>query len=1337
MTDRTVSVKVQLLAQNYFAGLSKMQAEQKKTADSATTAFNRQKAAFNELGTAATAVSLVFTGAFVAMVKASADFEQRMSQVQALSRATAGQMDKLRAAAFTAGTAFGLSATQVADAQIELTKAGVSVRDIIGGALPGALALAAAGQIDVAKATEIASNAMTEFKLRGSDVPHVADLLAASADKSVASVDSVGDALNQSGLVAAQFGLSIEDTVGTLTAFSKAGLNGSDAGTSFKTMLTQLASPSKQAAAELQKYNIQVYDAQGNFVGITNLADQLQKNLGKVSQAQRNAALSTIFGNDAIRASSVLYDLGGKKLQGFIDGNNEAGFAALQASKKLDNLNGDVQKLGAAFQNDLIKSGSAGNDVLRGLAQSATGVLDVFGSLPKPIQGTALGLAAVGAGVTGLTAGFLLIYPRILAAKAAMEDLNITGKGLAKTVGKGGLVAVGIAALGGALSNLGAEGEANATQLEQASLRVKGSYKDIDKAFGSAGSNGLENLVTGASGAKAALDQLTGGPLQQFGKVSANLLDGATAALTFGAAATHLGDVFKSNEGTFKATGSALSGLATQDYSAATSSFNRLVTQLGGGRDTVQKLLTAMPAYNDTVVDLAKQAGVAATETNKLSIATGRGLAADALRIAQAGAKSTAQTLNTLAGSAVSASTDISDLAKTIEGFGSASLDARSAQRAFEQAVSDASDAARKNGKTLDISTQAGRDNQAALDGIASAASNAASKILEQTGSQQDAAAAIAKGRKAFIDAAQQMGLTRSAAGKLADQLGLIPSNVTTAVHVSGLDGALGGIANVKGALNALNGRSATVAVHYTETGKQLATGGVQYGFASGGGVSGPGPKGKDSVLAYLAPGEHVLTAKEVDRMGGQAAVYAFRAGLRAYAAGGAIGDSTAAAAEADREAKRYAAQLKAAKQAANRAEKAYDAIDGTKKNAAAKKAAKARQDTADKRVDDLSKKLDDARQARSDANDAAAQLRNDREDFVSGQRRATADDPIDPLSYVDQLRSMSRNDDFSAVRRKSFDAAANRYETSLVKQQTALEKATTSLNDFKSAADSMKSSITSAIAGGYTLTGVPLTGARDASTKTVASGWITRNGIRMQNYNTVDVAASAGTLTASGIDQYYRQGAASTASFAADLKTLAARGVAPALLAELAGYGVEQGAPIAKALLSGTSAQLASISRDYGAIQTNASKAAGIVTDANYAALIADAQKNADKIAAQIASDGEKLRKLIAQAFGLTGYAVGTMSATPGWHLVGEQGPELVRMRGREEVSTAAQTRQLLAAGQGRGTTQVVMPQSMTLVDADGALIGRVRVEARGVASQVVTERHDDLAIRLLGAAV
>ncbi len=213
-------------------------------------------------------------------IKAAADFDKAMSGVSAATHASAKDISALRAAALQAGKDTQYSATEAAQGITELSKAGVSTADVLNGGLKGALSLAAAGQMSVAEASETAASALTQFKLKGADVPHVADLLAAAAGKAQGSVHDMGYALNQSGLVAAQFGLSIEDTTGALAEFANAGLIGSDAGTSFKTMLLAMANPSDITKNKMDELNISFYDAKGNFIGLSGVAKVLQDRLG-------------------------------------------------------------------------------------------------------------------------------------------------------------------------------------------------------------------------------------------------------------------------------------------------------------------------------------------------------------------------------------------------------------------------------------------------------------------------------------------------------------------------------------------------------------------------------------------------------------------------------------------------------------------------------------------------------------------------------------------------------------------------------------------------------------------------------------------------------------------------------------------------------------------------------------------------------------------------------------------------------------------------------------------------------------------------------------------------
>jgi len=438
VADRTVSVRLIADTTAYTAGMAKAGAATTALGTQATVATGKADKGFTTaatgLGKFATAAALGGTafaalgvaGAFV--VSRFASFEAEMSQVQAATGATGKEFQALGNAAIDLGADTKFSATEAAQGITALAKAGVSTTDILEGGLKGALDLAAAGSMEVGAAAEIAATAMTQFNLEGSDVPHVADLIAAAAGKAQGSVADLGMALKQGGLVASQMGLSIEETTAGLAAFASAGLIGSDAGTSLKTALLRLADPSKEAAATLHALGINTYDAQGQFVGLESLAGQLKSQLSGLSQAQRDAALATIFGSDAVRAAGVLLREGAGGMARWRAEVDSAGFAARQAAINTDNLRGDFEKFRGAVDSAAISSGKAAGGGLRALVQAMTEgaqAVDDFMARVEPFI-NALGRiadAAEGAGVSvetfAVSAARAIAGPLVLGWEAA------------------------------------------------------------------------------------------------------------------------------------------------------------------------------------------------------------------------------------------------------------------------------------------------------------------------------------------------------------------------------------------------------------------------------------------------------------------------------------------------------------------------------------------------------------------------------------------------------------------------------------------------------------------------------------------------------------------------------------------------------------------------------------------------------------------------------------------------------------------------------------------------------------------------------------------------------
>jgi TP901 family phage tail tape measure protein len=465
LTDRSVVVRLEAQISDYMA---KFGAAGKAAGDLAAkvdAAKAKSAVGFQEIGRAA----LIGGGAIVAgyglAVHAMATFESKMALVRTLAHANATDMAQLRTAALTVGQAYGFSANEVADAEAELVKAGVSVRDIMGGALTGALTLAAAGQTDVAEATQIAATAMTQFQLTGKDVPHIADLLAAGADKALGSVGDLGYALDAAGPQAHAFGVSLEETVGTLAAFAQSGQIGERGGTVFSQMLLKLAAPGKQATAILQDLGIHTSDASGQFVGMARLAGELHNKMDGLTQAERTHDLAVIFGARAIRGANILYQEGAKGIEQWTKNVNDGGFAALQAAGKMDSLSGDIRKFETAFQSAFIGVGEGANGPLRGMVQDATGLVNVWNELPGPTRAAATSFVVLGGAVAAAGGAALLFIPKWFAMNAALKDTSIGAITTSRAVGvlgKTGGVIAGISALGAALYELHHELQATA-----------------------------------------------------------------------------------------------------------------------------------------------------------------------------------------------------------------------------------------------------------------------------------------------------------------------------------------------------------------------------------------------------------------------------------------------------------------------------------------------------------------------------------------------------------------------------------------------------------------------------------------------------------------------------------------------------------------------------------------------------------------------------------------------------------------------------------------------------------------------------------------------------------
>ena len=765
-------------------------------------------------------------------------------------------MEDLKQAALAAGAQTAFSATEAAEGIEALAKAGVSTTDILNGGLNGALDLAAAGGLEVADAAEIAASAMTQFKLEGDKVPHVADLLAAAAGKAQGEVSDMGAALGQAGIVASQTGLTIEETTGALAAFASAGLIGSDAGTSLKTMLQRLNPTSAEAATLMDELGLRAYDSQGKFVGLSEYAGQLQTALGGMSAEQRQATMATLFGSDAIRGASVLYEQGAAGVERWETAVNDAGYAQETAATKLDNLKGDVEALGGAFETALIGAGASANGVLREMVQAATGVVNAYGALPAPMQATATGIAAVTAAAALAGGAFLLAVPKVAAFKSALGDMGPRtqriGKGLGSVVGVlGGPWGL---ALAGGVTALGFFARAKA----EAAARVDAFTAAIKADSGALGENTRET-------AAAELEKL--GLLEAAENLGISLktvtdaaLGDETAMRAVSAATTAAVAAGVGMEGQLSLTGQAAADLRD--------GLEQVTGDLDASSEASRRNAEALAVVSPGVLEAAaaqEQLGTATTDTGAAMQEQEKSLA---------------------------------DLMAEVQEATGQVLGLRDASRGYEAALDDATEALAQNGATLDTTTEAGRNNEAALDAIASSA-NAVMKSMVETGAPLDSVSAkLRVQRDALIQAAQRFGMTRAQAVAYADSVLRIPPKATTTVTVTGIESAAQKVAAFKAAVAGIPAYKNTVVTVNQRQGTVVANKGGAGGRvterADGGWVPGNGGPRADDQLIAASSGEYVVNARSAAQHA--ALLEAINSG-RAFASGGWVSGGRSAGA--------------------------------------------------------------------------------------------------------------------------------------------------------------------------------------------------------------------------------------------------------------------------------------------------------------------------------------------------------------------------------------------------------------------------------------------------------
>jgi TP901 family phage tail tape measure protein len=268
-----------------------------------------------------TRVTLPIIGMGTAIVTAGAKFEHSMSGVEAVTGATSEQMTKLNKVARELGATTEWSASQAADGMRYLGMAGFEVEEILE-AMPGMLDLATAGQLDLARAADIASNVLTGFGMSASEVNRVADVLAKAAASANTNVEQLGYAMSYVAPVASGLGISLEEASAAIAIFSNAGIQGERAGTTLRQVLAQLAGPTSIAQKKLDALGISAEDINPELHSLADVIKLLRDHGVTASQAM------DIFGTEAGTGLATLLQIGEGELLKYEDMLKSAGGTA-------------------------------------------------------------------------------------------------------------------------------------------------------------------------------------------------------------------------------------------------------------------------------------------------------------------------------------------------------------------------------------------------------------------------------------------------------------------------------------------------------------------------------------------------------------------------------------------------------------------------------------------------------------------------------------------------------------------------------------------------------------------------------------------------------------------------------------------------------------------------------------------------------------------------------------------------------------------------------------------------------------------------------------------------
>jgi TP901 family phage tail tape measure protein len=379
---------------------SKLQSEISKTQtsiNSATASTSKFAKASELMGQAGFNGMQLFSGGIKAAALALAgfaigkalsigmEFEKQMSEVGAATNATGKNFELLEKRARQLGSTTSFSATQAAQGMTELAKAGLNTNQVLTGT-EAILNLAKAGQIGLAESATIAADTMNQFGLEASDLAKISDVMAKSANASTIGVMDLGETFKYVGAVAKTAKISLEEIAAATALLGNAGIKGSMAGTSLKTIILSLSAPSSAAEKALGTLKLKMNDLQdenGTLKKLPEIFSLLKAKSKDFSDTAKADIFKDLFGTESLAAGMSLMDASGDKYNAMVEEmeSKALGFAKKYGDALSDNVKGKMDNLSSGTEELFLKIYDAIKPIVSITIALANSIVNIGGAI--------------------------------------------------------------------------------------------------------------------------------------------------------------------------------------------------------------------------------------------------------------------------------------------------------------------------------------------------------------------------------------------------------------------------------------------------------------------------------------------------------------------------------------------------------------------------------------------------------------------------------------------------------------------------------------------------------------------------------------------------------------------------------------------------------------------------------------------------------------------------------------------------------------------------------------------------------------------------------------------